>query len=158
MDDGVLGCLGLIGIAVAAAVCWLLYEAVLWVVAEWRWAWFVGCAVAVPCAAYLLVRVWGEQWPFDPMDHVEVWVTAVATALAVSTSFVVLVEGWPTAVVALLVAAGSAAGVAYLPWWPELVGGPAVFARNAASSTGIQGAGAKERKGRTAARENGARL
>ncbi|MFF4542486.1 hypothetical protein [Streptomyces aureus] len=158
MNDGVLGCLGLIGIAVAAVVCWLLYEAVLWVVAEWRWAWFIGCAVAVPSAAYLLVRVWGEQWPFDPMDHIEVWVTAVATALAVSTPFVVLVEGWPTAIVALLVAAGSAAGVAYLPWWPELVRRPAVVARSTASSAGNQGAGAKEHQGRTAAWGDGARL
>jgi hypothetical protein len=158
MDDGVLGCLGLLGIVAAGAACWLLYQAVLWVFAEWRWAWFIGCAVVVPCAAYLLVRAWGEQWPFAPSDHIEVWATAVATALAVSAPFVVLIEGWPTAVVALLIAATSATAATYLSWWPEPETGPAAAAPNTAASAGKRRTVAKEPKRHQVARGNGAKL
>ncbi|MEU0061393.1 hypothetical protein [Streptomyces sp. NPDC006334] len=111
------GCAVLLGLVLVCAVCWLVYQAVLWVVAEWRWAWFAACAVAVPCAAYAIVCVWGEERPFVPSRQLEAWATAVAAALAAIAPLVVLLKGWPTAVVALLTAAGSAAAIAYLPWW-----------------------------------------
>ncbi|MER5584784.1 hypothetical protein ABT090_24525 [Streptomyces asoensis] len=113
------GCAVLLGLVLVCAVCWLVYQAVLWVVAEWRWAWFAGCAVAVPCAAYAIVCAWGEERPFVPSRQREAWATAVAVALAAVAPLVVLLKGWPTAVVALLTAAGSVAAIAYLPWWDE---------------------------------------
>ncbi|MEU5600002.1 hypothetical protein [Streptomyces sp. NPDC020298] len=118
-SDTELGCAVLLGLILVGAVCWLVYQAVLWVVAEWRWAWFAGCAMVVPCAAYAIVRAWGEERPFVPSRQLEAWATAVATALTAAAPLVVLVKGWPTAVVAALTAAGSAAAVTYVPWWDD---------------------------------------
>ncbi|MGA5037061.1 hypothetical protein ACPCA8_08365 [Streptomyces capoamus] len=118
-SDTELGCAVLLGLVLVGAVCWLVYQAVLWVVAEWRWAWFAGYAVAVPGAAYAIVCAWREERPFVPSRQLEAWTTAVATALAAAAPLVVLLKGWPTAIVALLVAAGSAAAVAYVPWWDD---------------------------------------
>ncbi|KMS82548.1 hypothetical protein ACZ91_57785 [Streptomyces regensis] len=93
-------------------VGWLVWTAAMWTVAEWRWAWFVGCAVVAPAAAFALVSVWGEERPFLPSRWREAWMTAVVTAVAAEAPAVVLVKGWGTGAVALLLALGAgAAGV-----------------------------------------------
>ncbi|MFJ9360756.1 hypothetical protein [Streptomyces mirabilis] len=106
-DDGAMGCAALLGIIVAAVVCWLVWQAVVWTFTEWRWAWFVGYTIAVPAVAYGIVRAWGEERPFVPSRQREAWATAVLTALAATAPVVVLVKGWATGVVALLFAIGS---------------------------------------------------
>lgn len=57
---GAAGCACLCAVAV---VCWLLWTAVTWAVAEWRWMWFLGYAAAVPVLAYGIVRAWGKRIP-----------------------------------------------------------------------------------------------
>ncbi|MFK0023486.1 hypothetical protein [Streptomyces sp. NPDC090798] len=116
-DDTALGCAVLLGLLVVGAVCWLVWTAVMWVLAEWRWAWFAGFALAIPCLAYAIVHAWGEQRPFVPSRQLEAWATAVATSLAAAAPIIVLTKGWTTAVVALLIAVGSGSAVAYAPWW-----------------------------------------
>ncbi|MFF4037423.1 hypothetical protein [Streptomyces sp. NPDC001816] len=111
-DDATQGCLALVAICAVVVVGWLVWTAVMWTVAEWRWAWFVGCAAAAPAAAFALVFAWGEERPFVPSRHREAWMTAVVTAVAAEAPAVVLVKGWGTGAVALLLALGAgSAGV-----------------------------------------------
>jgi hypothetical protein len=116
-SDTEVGCAALLGILGVAVVCWLLWTAVTWAVAEWHWAWIIGCALAVPCLAYGIVWAWGEPRPFVPFRQAEAWITAFVTALVAAAPVIVLVKGWLTAVVALLFALGSAVAVACAPWW-----------------------------------------
>jgi hypothetical protein len=114
-----LGCAALLGVVGVVVVCWLVWTAVIWVFAEWHWAWIVGCALVIPCLAYGIVRAWGEPRPFVPSRQIEAWTTAVVTALVAAAPAVVLVKGWLTAVVAVLLASGSAVAVACAPWWAD---------------------------------------
>ncbi|MEV6833286.1 hypothetical protein AB0N17_01920 [Streptomyces sp. NPDC051133] len=107
------GCAALLVLAAVTLVCWLVWTAVMWVVAEWRWAWFAGYMLAVPALAWAIVRVWGEQRPFVPSRQLEAWITAALTAVAAAAPVVVLAKGWGTGTVALLLALGSASAVAY---------------------------------------------
>ncbi|MFE2099089.1 hypothetical protein [Streptomyces sp. NPDC059468] len=111
-DDTTQGCLALVAICAVVVVGWLVWTAVMWTVTEWRWAWFVGCATAAPAAAFALVFAWGEERPFVPSHRREAWMTAVVTAVAAEAPVVVLVKGWGTGAVALLLALGAgSAGV-----------------------------------------------
>jgi hypothetical protein len=87
-NDTALGCAALLGIAVLGVVCWLVWSAVMWLTAEWRWAWICGCALLVPGLAYAVVRAWGEQRPFVPAVRREAWITAVLTAVAAAAPVV----------------------------------------------------------------------
>ncbi|MFI1538441.1 hypothetical protein [Streptomyces anandii] len=111
-DDATQGCLALVAICAVVVVGWLVWTAVMWTLAEWRWAWFVGCAAVAPAAAYALVIAWDEQRPFVPSRRREAWMTAVVTVVAAEAPAVVLVKGWGTGAVALLCALGAgSAGV-----------------------------------------------
>ncbi|WP_445284725.1 hypothetical protein [Streptomyces sp. DSM 118148] len=111
-DEATQGCLALVAICAVVVVGWLVWTAVMWTVAEWRWAWFVGCAAAAPAAAFALVFAWREERPFAPSRRREAWMTAVVTAVAAEAPVVVLVKGWGTGAVALLLALGAgSAGV-----------------------------------------------
>ncbi|GGX91278.1 hypothetical protein [Streptomyces anandii] len=111
-DDATQGCLALVAICAVVVVGWLVWTAVMWTLAEWRWAWFVGCAAVAPAAAYALVIAWDEKRPFVPSRRREAWMTAVVTVVAAEAPAVVLVKGWGTGAVALLCALGAgSAGV-----------------------------------------------
>ncbi|MFC9640015.1 hypothetical protein ACFTZF_15840 [Streptomyces mirabilis] len=112
-SDSALGCAVLLGLAATGLACWLVWTAVMWVLAEWRWAWFAGYMLVVPALAIAIVRLWGEQRPFVPSRHLEAWMTAVLTAVAAAAPVVVLAKGWGTGTVALLLAVGSGSAVAY---------------------------------------------
>lgn len=119
-NDAALGCAALLGIAVLAVICWLVWTAVMWLVAEWRWVWISGCALLVPGLAYAIVRAWGEQRPFVPADRREAWITAVLTAAAAAAPVVVLIKGWGTGIPALLLAACMGGAIVFLSerWSP----------------------------------------
>jgi small-conductance mechanosensitive channel len=119
-NDTALGCAALLGIAVLGVVCWLVWSAVMWLTAEWRWAWICGCALLVPGLAYAVVRAWGEQRPFVPAVRREAWITAVLTAVAAAAPVVVLAKGWGTGIAALLLAACAGEAVIFLSerWSP----------------------------------------
>jgi hypothetical protein len=87
----------------------------MWTVAEWRWAWFLGCAAVAPAVAFALVLAWGERRPFVPSGRQEAWMTAVVTAVAAEAPVVVLVKGWGTATVALLLALAAGSALVFGP-------------------------------------------
>lgn len=112
-SDEELGCAVLLGIAVLALVVWLAWLAVLWFVADWRWAWITGTGVIVPLVAYGVIVAWREPQPFAPSFRHEAWFSAVGVAVALAAPVLVLVKGWGTACVALVVGAlaGSLLGL-----------------------------------------------
>ncbi|MBW8800524.1 MAG: hypothetical protein JF597_45225 [Streptomyces sp.] len=114
-DDATRGCLGLAAITAVVVVGWLVWTAVMWTLAEWRWAWFIGCAAVSPAAAFAIVLAWGEERPFVPSRRREAWMTAVVTAVAAEAPAVVLVKGWGTGTVALLFALGAGSVGAFCP-------------------------------------------
>jgi hypothetical protein len=85
------------------AAGWAVWQAVLWFISEWRWAWIIGGAVAVPLLAYLIVVLWREEQPFKPDDRPHVRVGAVAPAAAILAVPLALGCGWGTASVALII-------------------------------------------------------
>ncbi|CAK7280156.1 hypothetical protein [Streptomyces misionensis] len=115
-DNATQGCLALVAICAVVVVGWLVWTAVMWTLAEWRWAWFVGCAAAAPAAAFVFVYAWGEERPFVPSRRREAWMTAVVTAVAAEAPAVVLVKGWGTGAVALLFALGAGSAGALGPF------------------------------------------
>ncbi|MGW7568971.1 hypothetical protein ACWGJV_22175 [Streptomyces tendae] len=119
-NDAALGCAALLGIAALAVICWLVWTAVMWLVAEWRWAWISGYGLLVPGLAYAVVRAWGEQRPFVPADRREAWITAVLTAVAAAAPVVVLIKGWGAGITALLLAACTGGAIIFLSehWSP----------------------------------------
>ncbi|MCF0087272.1 MULTISPECIES: hypothetical protein [unclassified Streptomyces] len=114
-SDAARGCLVLVGLCAAVAVGWLVWISVMWTVAEWRWAWFLGCAAVAPAVAFALVLAWGERRPFVPSGRQEAWMTAVVTAVAAEAPVVVLVKGWGTATVALLLALAAGSALVFGP-------------------------------------------
>ncbi|MFE0631551.1 hypothetical protein ACFW3D_31925 [Streptomyces sp. NPDC058864] len=100
-------------------VCWLLWTAVTWAVADWRWTWFLGYAAVVPALAYGIVWAWGEARSFAPSRQRETWATAVLAALALAAPVVVLTKGWGTALVALLFSLASGAVGLFVPGRPN---------------------------------------
>ncbi|MEV5192480.1 hypothetical protein AB0K86_08070 [Streptomyces clavifer] len=104
------GCAVVLGLAALVAFGWGVWQATLWFIAEWRWAWIVGGAVVVPLLAYLIVVLWREEQPFRPYDRPYVWIGAVGAATAALSFPLALGCGWGTASVALVVGAlGSGA-------------------------------------------------
>lgn len=114
-DETSQGCVALVAICAIAVVGWLVWTVVTWTLAEWRWAWFLGCAAVAPAAALAIVFAWGEERPFVPSRQREAWTTAVVTAVAAEAPAVVLVKGWGTGVVALLFALGAGFAAFGLP-------------------------------------------
>ncbi|GHD92045.1 hypothetical protein [Streptomyces naganishii] len=115
-DETTQGCLVLVAVCALVVVGWLVWTAVMWTVAEWRWAWFVGCAAVTPAAAFALVFAWGEERPFLPSWRREAWMTAVVTAVAAEAPAVVLLKGWGTGTVALLCALGAGSAGVFGPF------------------------------------------
>lgn len=114
-DDTARGCAALLGIFAVAVVCWLVWTAVMWTLAEWRWAWFVGYMLVVPGLARAIAFTWGEQRPFMASRQLEAWTTAVLTAVAAVAPVVILAKGWGTGITALLFAIGGGLAAAYAP-------------------------------------------
>ncbi|MCG8965463.1 hypothetical protein [Streptomyces sp. CL12-4] len=122
-SDGGEGCAVLVGLVAFVAACWAVWQAILWFISEWRWAWITGGATAVPLLAYLIVVLWREEQPFEPDNRPHVWVGAVAAAAAASAFPLAVGCGWGAASVALIVGAlgGGAIPIAADLAFPRLM-------------------------------------
>ncbi|GAA3636520.1 hypothetical protein ACG5V6_01060 [Streptomyces chitinivorans] len=117
------GCAVLFGLAALIAIGWAVWQAILWFISEWRWAWIVGGAVAVPLLAYLITVLWREEQPFEPDNRPHVWIGAVTAAAAALAFPLSLGCGWGTASVALVIGAlgGGAVPIFAVLTFPRLM-------------------------------------